>query len=196
MPVCTYTCVHVCIYAYMHVCICACMHRCMYAYIHICINACMHRCMHAEFRMFLSRMMTANWSWVQVFEQHGDYKLVLQVIWPRKRPQRGPDCSPSEDYLCFLSTPSVPWWPSEVVPRSKAQKPHNRASAVPPYFRGRNENFGVLGAHWRPNVGLMKVILIYKIRIQGWSMVSIMGEQQAASSHSPIAYRLSPIAYY
>ena len=30
--------------------------------------------------MFLSRMVTANWSWVQVFEQHGDYKLVLRVI--------------------------------------------------------------------------------------------------------------------
>ena len=94
-------------YACVHIYMCACMH--------ICIYACMHMCMYAEVPMFLTRMMTANWSWVQVFEQHGDYKLVLRVIWPRKRPQRGPDCSPSEDYLCFLSTPSVPWGPSEVV---------------------------------------------------------------------------------
>ena len=36
--------------------------------------------MKTEIRMFLSRMMTANWSWVQVVEQHGDYKLVLRVI--------------------------------------------------------------------------------------------------------------------
>ena len=135
MPVCTCTCVHVCIYAYMHVCICACMHRCMYAYIHICINACMHRCMYAEVRMFLTRMMTASWSWVQVFEQHGDYKLVLRVIWPRKRPQRGADCSPSEDYLCFFEHTKCAMrtkWGRTTPKGPKASQPVLRRTSVFP----------------------------------------------------------------
>ena len=78
MHVCIDACMHVCIDACMHVCMYACMHVCIHAYMHVCICACMT--MKTEVHMFLSRMMTAQWYWVQIFEQHRDYKLVLRVI--------------------------------------------------------------------------------------------------------------------
>ena len=46
-------------------------------------------------------------------------------------------------------------------------RPRKGSSAVPPFFLGRSENYGVLWRHWQPFLGSRKVILIYEIRIQG-----------------------------
>ena len=55
---------------------------------------CQFYCDNTEVCRFLNNMVTTSWSCES-------FDLI-------KRPQRGPDCSPSEDYLCFLSTRSVP----------------------------------------------------------------------------------------
>ena len=56
---------------------------------------------------------------LHVFGQNDDYKLVVGAICHHKRAHGGPDCSPSEDYLRFLSTHDGSGVPSEAVPHSK-----------------------------------------------------------------------------
>ena len=82
--------------------------------------------MDAHICTILNRMMPTSWYWellvttrLHVFKQKDDYKLVLGAICPHERAQRGPDCSPSTDYLCFLSTQDGSGGPSEVAPHSK-----------------------------------------------------------------------------
>ena len=55
---------------------------------------CQFYCENTEVCRFLNNMVTTSWSWES-------FDLV-------RGPKRGPDCSSSEDYLCFLSIPSVP----------------------------------------------------------------------------------------
>ena len=82
-----------------------------------------------------------------------DEKSVLNALCPHKRAQKGPDCPPSKDYLCFLSTRGGFGGPSEV-------EGDKGSSAVPPYSLGRDENFGVLATGWQSNLASPKVILI------------------------------------
>ena len=63
---------------------------------------------------------------LHVFGQSDDYKLGGGGICHHKRAHGGPDCSPSTEYLCFLSTRDGPEGPSEVVP-------HTDDSIRPPF---------------------------------------------------------------
>ena len=59
---------------------------------------------YQAYKNIATRRMRRKRIRLHIVEQNDDYKLVLGTICPYRMTQRGPDCSPSKEYLCFILT--------------------------------------------------------------------------------------------